>query len=399
MRTLFLHNRYQLAGGEDTVLRAEMALLKSRGVEVCLVEGDNDAIRGIGSRLKAALGSFYSSDSRRRVEQALRAFRPDVVHAHNLFPVLSPSVLYACADACVPVVQTLHNYRLLCPNGLLFRDGSACEDCVGSPLAWRGVVHGCYRGSRAGTLAVASVTAAHRALGTYERKISQYIALSEFSRTKFVQSGLPAGRIVVKPNFLDSDPGPGDGEGGYVLFVGRLSQEKGVDAMLRAWRKLGAGFPLKVIGTGPLAAETAAASSASPNIEYLGAKSPEEVSDYMGRAMALVLPSECYENFPRTIVESFAKGTPVIASRLGSMQELVEHGRTGLHFTSSSPDALIEQIEWMLAHASEWQRMRHETRAEFENKYTAERNYSMLMEIYERAILESAEAFPAGKAK
>jgi glycosyltransferase involved in cell wall biosynthesis len=387
MRILLFHNRYQLAGGEDSVVRAETALLKSRGVEVCLVEADNDAITGLGSQVAAAANSFYSRQSRRRVEQAVCSFRPDVAHAHNLFPVLSSSVLYACAAAGVPVVQTVHNYRLLCPNGLLFRDGSVCEDCLGKPLAWPGILHGCYRGSRAGTLVAAAATAAHRAIGTYETKVSLYIALTEFSRRKLVEGGLPAQRIVVKPNFLDIDPRAGDGDGGYVLFVGRITSEKGINVLLRAWKKLGRGISLKIIGTGPLVPEIAAA--AHPNVEYLGSKSPEDVYDYMGRAMALVLPSECFESFPRTIVESFAKGTPVIASRLGSMQEIVEHRRTGLHFTCSDPEALVEQIEWMLSHPVEWLQMRRECRAEFEKKYSAERNYSLLAGIYERAIAET----------
>ena len=385
-----MHNRYQQSGGEDAVVRSEMELLESRGVEVRLLEADNAAIRGVTTQIKAAAACFYSPAARRRVELVLRQFRPDVVHAHNLFPMLSAAALCACAQAGVPVVHTLHNYRLLCPNALLFRRGSVCEECLGKRLAWPGVVHGCYRGSRAATLAVASAISAHRELGVYRRKVSRYIALTEFARAKFVQGGLADERITVKPNFLPTDPKPGNGSGGYALFVGRLSHEKGVDVLLRAWKRLAGRVALKVIGSGALADKVSRAAAADPSIEFLGAKTRDDVYRHMRAARALIFPSQCFETFGLTAIESLATGTPVIASCMGSMQEIIQHRRTGLHFTPGDPESLVQQIEWMLAHELEWQQMRCAARAEYESKYTAERNYSMLKEIYQQAISQRA---------
>ncbi len=388
MKILLLHNRYQHSGGEDVVVEQERAMLAGRGHDVRLLAANNDAIQGMIMRLRTATEAFYSLSSKRRLEAELQNFEPDVVHAHNLFPVLSPSVLYACAQRNVPVVQTLHNYRLLCPAAALFRDGSVCEQCLGRRFAWPGVWHGCYRGSRMGTLVVATLLAFHRVLGTSDKTVARYITLSEFARRKLGKGGLPAFKLLVKPNFLDPDPGPGQGEGGYVLFVGRLSPEKGIEILLRAWRLGGAGLPLKIVGSGPMEEQCREAAHQNQLIEYLGSKPPDEVYALMGSAQALVVPSLCYEGHPRTIVEAFSKATPVVASRLGSVEELVEHGRTGLHFTAGDSDALAERINWLAAHDAEAKRMRIEARREYETKYTADRNYLLLIEAYQQAIAE-----------
>lgn len=385
MRILLLHNRYQLAGGEDAVVRSEKALLESHGHTVSLLEADNDGITGFAAKIKSAASAFYSFPSRRRVDDELRRFRPDIVHAHNLFPVLSPSVLYVCAHAGVPVVQTLHNYRLLCPNALLFCDGAPCERCIGKRFSFPAVRRGCYRGSRSATMVVASLTAIHRAVGTFRTTVTRYIALTEFSRDKFVQGGIPAQKISVKPNFVDPSPEIGDGTGGYVLFVGRLSEEKGIDVLLRAWQNLGPKIKLIIIGTGPLLDKCMQAARENPAIECLGPKVRSEVYASMGQARALVFPSRWYETFGLTVIEAFSKGTPVIASKIGCMQELVDHGRTGLHFESGNSDSLTTQVEWMLAHEFQWKQMRTNARAEFEAKYSADKNYDMLMNIYQLA--------------
>jgi glycosyltransferase involved in cell wall biosynthesis len=248
------------------------------------------------------------------------------------------------------------------------------------------MAYGCYRGSKAGSLAIVASTAVHNALGTYEHKVRRYIALTEFAKNKFVEGGISAAQLDVKPNFLERDPGVGDGRGNYILYVGRLSSEKGLDVLLRAWKGLGALVPLKIAGEGPLADHCKRASSENPAIEYLGHKSLPEVLTLMGNALALVFPSLWYEGFPRTIVESLAKGTPVIASNLGSMQELIAHRRTGLHFDPYAEGSLEEQVEWMLAHVQEIRCMRLAARAEYELKYSAEKNHTMLMDIYQRAI-------------
>jgi glycosyltransferase involved in cell wall biosynthesis len=283
------------------------------------------------------------------------------------------------------VVQTLHNYRLLCPNALFFRDGGACEDCLGKPVPWPGVLHSCYRGDRAASGVVAGMLTAHRFLKTWKEKVDVYIALTEFARRKFVEGGIPAYKIAVKPNFVSPDPGPGEGKGGYALFVGRLSEEKGVETMIRAWELLGDRIPLKVVGDGSLAEKVSGAAERLSGIEWMGRTPGEQVSELMKDAAFLVFPSTWYEVFPLVIVEAFATGLPVIASDIGNMSSLIDHEHTGLHFRPGDGEDLAAQVERVLLHPEDLDRMRLEARAEFEARYTAERNYERLMEIYEMA--------------
>jgi glycosyltransferase involved in cell wall biosynthesis len=314
-----------------------------------------------------------------------------VAHFHNTFPLVSPAGYYAAKAEGVPVVQTLHNYRLLCPNALFFRDGRVCEDCMSKVIPWPGVVHKCYRGSRAASGLVTAMLTTHRVLRTWTEMVDAYVALTEFARRKFVEGGLPAEKMVVKPNFVYPDPGPGEGRGGYALFVGRLSPEKGVGTLLAAWERLDRPVPLKVVGDGPLREQVVEAPDRRPCVEYLGYRPAEEVHGLMKEASMLVCPSEWYETFGRVAAEAFATATPVIAADIGAIAELVEHGHTGLRFRPGDPEDLAAQVGWFLSHPEEHARMRREARAEFEAKYTAERNHQMMMEIYESA-LEREEA-------
>lgn len=314
------------------------------------------------------------------------AHQPDVAHFHNTFMMLSPSVYYACKDAGVPVVQTLHNYRLLCPSAILYRHGRVCEACAGRAVAWPGVQHACYRGSAAATAVTAGMLTVHRLLGTWARAVDRYIAITEFARRKFVEAGLPAEKVVVKPNFLDVDPGTGEHDGGYCLFVGRLTEEKGVRTLLAAWRLLGGRVPLKIAGDGPLAPEVAAAAAAAPSIEWVGPRSRAEVVALMKRAALLICPSVWYEGgSPMVVVEAFATGLPVVSSRLGGMAESVTDGHTGLHFTPGDAADLAARVEWAVADAGRLRQMGRNAREEFEARYTAERNYERLLAIYEEA--------------
>lgn len=383
-RVLMLHNRYLISGGEDVSTEAEARLLRSFGPEVDLYEVRNeDELRF--PTWTIGLRAIWSASAFREVRSRVRAGRCTVVHVQNFFPLLSPSVYYAAKAERVPVVQTLRNYRLLCPNALFFRDGRVCEDCLGRP-PWPGVVHACYRGSRAATAAVASMVGIHRLLGTWARMVDVYVALTEFARKKFLEGGLPAEKTLVKPNFVHPDPGVGEGRGGYALFVGRLSPEKGVGTLLDAWERLGVKVPLKIVGDGPLAQKVVEVAGKVPGVHWLGKKSPDEVYALMGEASFLVFSSEWYETFGRVAIEAYAKGTPVVASDIGAIAEVVEHGRTGLLVRPGDPDDLISKVEWLLAHPRELARMRREARAEYEQKYTAERNYKMLMDIYEIAM-------------
>jgi glycosyltransferase involved in cell wall biosynthesis len=217
---------------------------------------------------------------------------------------------------------------------------------------------------------------------TWTKMVDLYICLTDFARRKFIEGGIPDQKIVVKPNFVSPDPGVGSGKGGYGLFVGRLSVEKGLDTLLAAWKQLGGKVPLKIIGDGPLADEVALAAKEIPQVEWLGRKPMAEVHALMGEAMFLVFPSKWYETFGRVAIEAFAKGTPVIASNIGAIAEIIEPGRTGLHFEPGNPEDLVIQVEKLLANPAEVNQMRRQARVEFESKYTLERNYQQLINIY-----------------
>ena len=320
MRFLLVHNTYQQAGGEDAVVTAERALLMERGHEVNVYRRSNDELRSRAhfAALKTGFETAWSSRSYREISEALRREKPDIAHFHNTFPLISPAAYYACAHAAVPVVQTLHNYRLLCPAATLFRNGSVCESCVGRGIPWPGVVHGCYRDSRVATAAVSAMLAVHHALETWKKKVDVYIALSEFARNKFIQGGLPGERVVVKQNFVHPAPGSKDGEGQYALFVGRLSEEKGLRVLLSAWSKLAATVPLKIAGDGPMLEEVVSeiARRQLQQVDSLGRVPPQEIFERLRGARFLVCPSVWFEGSPMTVLESFACGLPVIASRL-----------------------------------------------------------------------------------
>lgn len=379
MKVLVAHNAYQQRGGEDSVVDDEVALLRAHGAEVELLLLHNDDIAGMG-RVELLGRTLWSRPAAQQMAARCKAFQPDVVHVHNSFPLMSPAIHWAAQEAGVPVVQTLHNFRLLCPQAMLLREGRVCEDCVGR-LPWRGAVRGCYRGSVPQSSVLASALVLHRGLGTWRRRVNRFIALTEFARRKFVEGGLPADRLRVKPNFADLPVAQGEPRRG-LLFVGRLSPEKGVQTLVSA--AAGLPEPVQVIGDGPLAELVAGA----PGLHALGARPLDAVAAAMRSAGALVLPSICYENFPRTLVEAFASGLPVIASRLGAMAELVEDGVTGLLFEPGNAPALQARLRWALAHPHELAAMGQRARAVYEANYTAARNHAQLISIYQEAIDE-----------
>jgi len=395
VKILVVHNAYQQRGGECSVVGAEARLLRANGHAVVRYERHNDELRGRGAlgEIGAAVGTVWSSRSFREVRELIGKERPDVAHFHNTFPLISPSAYYACAQSGVPVVQTLHNYRLWCPAAKFLRDGKVCEACLGRNVAWPGVVHGCYRGSRPATAAASAMLAVHRGMGSWQTKVDVYIALSEFARRKFIEGGLPADRIVVKPNFVADDLTPRTQPGGYVLFVGRLSEEKGPQLLLSAWRGMHARIPLRIAGDGPLLEKLSReiANSSLAHIELPGHRTPDEVRVLMHGARFLVFPSIWYEGFPMTIAEAFARGLPVVASRLGSMAEIVQQGLTGLHFEPGAASDLAAKVEWAWNHPEELARMGRAARAEYEAKYQPSTNYEMLMDIYRIAIARRAQ--------
>ncbi len=389
MKVLRVHNHYQQAGGESAVEQAERELLRRAGHEVVVYERHNDEIAALGplGRAKVAAEAVWSTRTHRELKALLARERPDVAHFTNTFPLISPSAHAACRAAGVPVVQSLHNYRLVCPGANLSRAGRPCEDCLAGSL-WSGVRHRCYRGSRAASASVATLLAVHRARGTWQRDVAAFIALCEFSRSRLVAGGLPAERIRVIPNFTEPDPGPRRGSGEYALYAGRLSPEKGVDTLVRAWAALGDEVPLRIAGDGPerAALESAVTQAGLQGVHFLGALPRPRLLEALQRARFLVLPSRVYENFPLVIAEAFACGVPVLASRLGAMAELVEDGRTGRHFTPGDPRSLAEAVRdtWRDPKRSdEWG---HNARAAFEARYTAERHLAALIDLYAEVV-------------
>lgn len=385
MNILAAHNFYKQPGGEDQCVAAEVAMLKAHGHEVTQYFLTNESIDAM-NRLQVGSRTIWSGPVFRELRQLFRTHRPQIAHFHNTFPLISPAAYYAAQAENVRVVQTLHNFRLCCANAVLFRDGNVCEDCLGKSIPWPAIVHKCYHDSRAASATIATMLTAHRVLGTWRKLIDVYIALTEFGRRKLIEGGLPADKIAVKSNFAYPDPGPGAGTGGYAVFVGRLSAEKGVATLLEAWRHLGGTLPLRLVGDGPLAGAVREAAAKDDSIQWLGNVPLEAVYTLVGEATFLVLPSQCYENFPRVVIEAFAKGTPVIASKLGGMAEIVDDGRTGLHFKPGDPADLAEKVRSILADPLKLTRLRQAARQRFDQYFTADTNHKSLMAIYEKAL-------------
>ncbi len=390
MKILIVHNAYQQSGGEDAVAVTEARLLEQRGHDVVLYRRNNNELRHLGpfGALSAGIQTIWAQDSYQALNKLLLREKPAVAHFHNTLPLISPAGYFACSAACVPVVQTLHNYRLLCPGGLFLRNGEVCEACLGRTVSWPGVAHACYRESRPATAAVSAMLTVHRALGTWQRKVDVYVALSEFARNKFVQGGLPAERIVVKPNSVDIDAGTRTTGDEYALFVGRHAEEKGLRILIEAWKRSRERIPLRIVGDGPLRqeAEREAAKHGRADILFLGQLPARETQKQIRGARFLIFPSIWYEGFPLTVAETFACGVPVLCSRLGALEEIVQDGRTGVHFSAGDPEDLAAKVGWAWKHSAEMEQMGRAARREYESKYAPEQNYRMLMRIYQVAL-------------
>jgi glycosyltransferase involved in cell wall biosynthesis len=389
MKIVVIHNAYQRPGGEDVVVAAETTLLRERGHQVVTYFRSNHELDGLSKprQLLLVKDIIHSDHSKRDVRKLLEREEPDLVHVHNTFMMISPSLYEACSDLGFPVVQTLHNFRLLCPGWTLARKGQVCEECIDRGL-WRSVLHGCYRDSHLMSAAVALMLQVHRFRGTWDDRVDSYITLSDFARRKFIQGGLPAAKIRVKPNFVAPDPGEREKPGDYALFVGRLSHEKGISTLLAAWEKLHSTIPLILVGDGPLRESLQAEAAARNliNVSFRGWLPAQETRAAMKNAAFTITPSTCYEGFGMSIVESFACGTPVLCSALGGMQEIVDHHRTGLHFAPGNADELAARVEWAWAHPSRLASMGKEARLQYETSYTAEKNYNELMQIYQSTL-------------
>jgi glycosyltransferase involved in cell wall biosynthesis len=388
LRILLVHNRYKLRGGEDSVFEAERDMLVAAGHNVHIYEVTNDTIDCCTSKLKLFLNTIWSNASYKAISQILDDFKPNVVHSHNTFPLISPSIYYACDKAGVPVVQTLHNYRLTCLNGYLFREQECqlCEKCLGkAPI--RGVFKRCYRNSLAASATVAAMLIVHRILGTYRKKITKYIALSHFAKYNFTKKcGLPEYKVVVKPNIVTLPKEiPQLHKEKNVLFVGRISPEKGVKTLISAWNLLKdtLGFKLIIIGNGPEKDTLSQKYKNNKSISFLGGLPHDEVIIQLTKASLLVFPSIWYEQFAITPIEAMSQATPVFVSDIAKNATIIQDNISGRYFKAGSAEDLAEKLSELLSNEAELSRLGTAAKAAFEESdCSLERNLRALEAIY-----------------
>ena len=387
---LMVHNRYRCRGGEDLAFENDVDLLRSRGHQVTVYEQDNAGTDAM-NRGRLAARTLWSRESARDIAALIVRDQPALMHVHNLSPLISPSIYYVAARYGVPVVQQLHNYRLICPNALLLRNDGICEECLAGSLYVPAIRHACYRESRLATATVAAMLILHRILRTWERKVTLYIAPSVFAQRKFLAHGFAARQTVVRANYLATDPGVAEGPRDGAVFVGMLQAWKGVPALLDAWRRIRSPEPLRIVGEGPGKPALQMAAKGMPNVQFLGALDPDGVYFQLRRSRFLVFPSIAYETFGRTLIEAFACATPVIASRLGAATDIVHDQETGLLFPPGDAAALARKIDEALSHPEDMRRMGRTARRVFESRYTADPAYLRLMEIYQQARSSTAD--------
>lgn len=381
LKILQAHNYYQQAGGEDTVVAQEKALLESNGHEVITYYKNNDVINSIKGVQKIGLlkETTWSRKTYEEVNTILKQDKIDLCHVHNTLPLISPSIYYACKDNKVPVVQTLHNYRLICTNGLLMREGRICEDCLGRS-AYGAISKKCYRNSAIQTYAVARMLQKNKRMGTWSSQVDAYLCLTEMARQKFIEHGLPRDKLIVKPNFIKVDVEPTETKSNYLLFAGRLTSSKGVELIKSVAKKVD--YPIKMVGDG----ELSPIFKNSPNVELLGKRSHNETLNLIKNAKALLFPSLWYEGMPMTIIEAFALKTPVIASDLGAMSSMIKDGANGLLFNPQKIDSFENKIRYSLNNEVQMNKLANNAFNDYKNYYSSDANYDMLMNIYSNLI-------------
>jgi len=392
MKILLVHNFYRQPGGEDVVFNNEAMLLREHGDEVVLYTRSNDEINegSLSGNLQMLRETIWSKRTAKDLDRLIRKEKPEVVHFHNIFPLISVAGYQACRDNGVPVVQTIHNYRMLCPKATLFRNGEVCEDCAGKVFPWPGILHACYRNRRVETAVVAAMSGFHQLARIRQNRVNMFIVLTSFARELFIANGLQEEKIFIKPNFIIPDPGPGEHKGNFALFAGRLSDEKGIISLIEAWKGI-EDFQLRIVGDGPLyemAAEIIRKHNLA-NIKLMGGIPRQEVIDLMQTASFLVFPSIWYEGFPVTLAEAFACGLPVLGSSIGAVKEIIDDDKTGLLFRPGDVQDLQRAIQWVLTNPVKMEQMGKRAREKYLNEYTQERNYKLLMDVYRSAISQT----------
>jgi glycosyltransferase involved in cell wall biosynthesis len=388
MKILLAHNSYQQQGGEDSVVKAEVELLRSHANEVMVYRRNNLEIKR-SSLFSSAVSTIWSRRTSDELGLLCDTFQPDIIHAHNTFPLISPSLYWLASKRKIPIVQTLHNFRLLCPQAMFLRKGVACEDCLGK-VPWRAVTRRCYHSSALQSALIANMLMTHRAAGTYQNRVSAFIAMNGFCRKKFIAGGLPAERIHIKPNFVEASHTPNWEDRRDGLFIGRLSEEKGIAVLIAAAALLSASntraiesLRIKIVGIGPLSPQVGQAFKD----DYLALKNREEIFSLLHKTLFLVVPSTCYENFPLVVAEAFSCGVPVIASRHGSLADIVNDGVNGLLFHPGDAADLAGKIAWAQANPEKMQAMGRAAYQEYLAKYSPAVNYRIMTDIYRHALV------------
>jgi glycosyltransferase involved in cell wall biosynthesis len=395
LRILQVHNRYRPGwGGEDTVADAEFAMLTQHGHEVERLLVSTAELDGAGlvQLTGAALGTVWSFRGYREMRNAIRKCQPQIIHVHNTFPLLSPSIYWAAGRARVPVVQTLHNFRLVCANAILLRNNTPCEACVGR-FGWSALRHRCYQNSVASTLAVISSAAFHRWVNTFSTKVQAFIALNEFSKSIFVRGGLPEHKVFLKPNFTAGAHVQSRERRADMVFVGDISVQKGIGLLLEAWAEAAPeSARLVLIGDGPGRDALSRQFASSKNVSWLGRKSHEEVIEAVARSKFLILPSLCYENCPMSVLEAFSVGTPVIVPDHGAFPALMKHEQEGIAFSAGDRKSLAQAIRRACDQDGfSWMRLSERARLTYEQRFETEHNYAQLMAIYEHSMRNTGD--------
>ena len=396
MKILLVHNFYGSAApsGENTAFEAERDLLRSGGHSVMEYTRHSDEIRssGIWGALKGGLATPWNPYSLSAVRRIIKKEKPDVMHVHNFFPLISPSIFYAAKGTATATVLTLHNYRVVCAYAIPMRDGSICTECLDRRSTMPGLKYCCYRGSLAATLPLAAMIALHGKLGTWRKQVDAMITLTGFQRDMLIKAGLPAGSMHIKPHFYRDAPAPlpWKEREEKAVYIGRLSAEKGPEVMIEAWKRLGSSAPLlEVIGDGPDMArlkDMIKGTSVEQRITFTGQLPFREAQVRLGRAKMLILPSLCFEGFPMVIREAFALGVPVAGSRLGSIPFIVTHAKNGMLFEPGDSAELAGIAGMLQGNIDELGAMAAAARREFDEKYTAGANLQTLISIYETAM-------------
>lgn len=385
MKIVYCHNYYRHRGGEDISFEYDVEMLRSEGHTVIVFTRDNHQMDG--GDLKLARETLWNRRARNEMKSLLARERPDILHCNNLFPQISVSVYSAAKQAGVPVVQALRNYRTFCANSLLYRNGTVCTKCLTSSASWHGLRHACYRESRTATSVIVAMQLFHRLMNMQKRAVDVFATPTQFARQVHIDGGFDPESVMVRSNFVIPDLGRSMEDQGYALFVGRLSDEKGVDTLLKAWSEYSLPIPLRIVGSGPDEPSLQKRVPAGSAVTFLGQLDQADVLEQIAKASFVVMPSRWYETFGRAIAEAFSRGKPVIASRLGAMAELVDDGINGFLFEPTDPASLAAAVMTFL-HTSEKakNRMRHAARAKYEKCFSAQASYQQLLKIYQYAM-------------